>query len=150
MKRLINRAVVEHLVGINHRDLAFGIVTPRLIEAAGDAIADLMLDHGFRLEDSYVDGNDIVHCYINPRTGEMLDEVGFSLGLVQGPTDGFSLAVLLRTKDAQMVACEGFSVPVRSARSWYLPLSNSATAGDFIAGASGRESHPTLEWRAAA
>lgn len=148
MVRTINQAVAEHLVDIKHRDLGNSNVTPLLVQAAGDAIADVLLDHGYRLERSYLDGQDIVHFYVNPRTGEILDEVGFSLGLVDSGKGGLNLAVLLRTSDAQLVPSTGFCLPVRSARAWYQPMTNSATANDLIAGAN--KTKASFEWPTAA
>lgn len=150
MSRRFNLAVVEHLIDIQHKGLTAGTVTPSLVQAAGDAISDVLLDHGYQLQSSYLDGQDVVHCYINPRTGEILDDVGFSVGLVNHGNGGPSLAVLLRTAAPHAVPPAGFSDPLRSAKGWYLPMYNSATVNELCSIARGRISEPAFEWRAAA
>lgn len=150
MSRRINQAVIQHLIDIEHRDLNAGVVTPRLVEAAGDAIADVLLDHGYQLESSYRDGRDVVHCYINPRTGEILDEIGFTLDLLDDGVGGPNLAVLLRTGAAHSAPPFGFTEALRSSRSWYLPMSNTATAHELFTVAGGLKTEDCFEWRAAA
>lgn len=150
MNRRINQAVIQHLIDIEHRDLNAGSVTPRLVEAAGQAIADVLLDHGYQLESSYRDGRDVVHCYINPRTGEILDDIGFTLDLMDDGVGGPNLAVLLRTEGAHSTPPFGFTEPLRTARSWYLPMSDTATAHELFSAAGGLKTKPCFEWRAAA
>ncbi|WP_439126074.1 MAG: hypothetical protein ACNJA3_29675 (plasmid) [Pseudomonas rhizophila] len=150
MNRRFNQAVIQHLIDIEHWDLNAGSVTPRLIEAAGEAIADVMLDHGYQLESSYRDGRDIVHCYINARTGEILDDIGFTLDLMNDGLGGPNLAVLLRTDVAHTAPPFGFSDALRTARSWYLPMSDMATARELFSVAGGLKTDACVEWRAAA
>lgn len=150
MNRAFNRAVIEHLLDIQHRDLSAGAVTTPLIQAAGDAIADILLDHGYRLERSFLDGRDVVHSYINPRTGEAIDDIGFTLELIDDGNSGANLSVLVRTDGASPGSPEGFSEPVRSSRSWYLPMKNGATASDLFALSANQKTHAPFQWRAAA
>jgi hypothetical protein len=150
VNRRINQAVIQHLIDIEHRDLNAGSVTPRLVEAAGEAIADVLLDHGYQLESSYRDGRDVVHCYINPRTGEILDDIGFTLDLMDDGMNGPNLAVLLRTEVAHTAPPFGFTEALRTARSWYLPMSDTATAHELFSVAGGLKFEACFEWRAAA
>ncbi|RMM39452.1 hypothetical protein QO021_29050 (plasmid) [Pseudomonas amygdali pv. lachrymans] len=150
MNRRINQAVIQHLINIEHRDLNAGSVTPRLVEAAGQAIADVLLDHGYQLESSYRDGRDVVHCYINPRTGEILDDIGFTLDLMDDGMNGPNLAVLLRTEIAHTAPPFGFTEALRTARSWYLPMSDTATAHELFSVAGALKFEACFEWRAAA
>ncbi|MFJ3110110.1 hypothetical protein [Pseudomonas putida] len=150
MSRGFNLAVVQHLIEINHPDLMVGQMTPRLVRAAGDAISDVLLDDGFQLQTSFMDGQDVVHCYLNPRTGEILDDIGFSVGLVNHGNGGPSLSVLLRTEAPLEVTPAGFSDPLRCARSWYLPMYNSATVKELRSVAGAAHLAPCFEWRAVA
>lgn len=150
MTRRINQAVIQHLIDIEHRDLTAASVTPRLVEAAGEAIADVLLDHGYQLQSSYRDGRDVVHCYINPRTGDILDDIGFTLDLMDDGVGGPNLAVLLRTDVAHTAPTLGFSEALRSARSWYLPMSDKATARELFSVTGGMKTEACFEWRGAA
>lgn len=150
MNRRINQAVIQHLIDIEHRDLSAGTVTSRLVEAAGEAIADVLLDHGYQLESSYRDGREVVHCYINPRTGEILDDIGFTLDLMDDGVGGPNLAVLVRTEVARTAPPFGFTEALRTSKSWYLPMSDTATARELFSVAGGAKTEACFEWRTAA
>lgn len=154
MERKINSCVFEHLLDLQHPDLNGGVITAAMIESAGDAVADLMLDLGFQLQNSFMDGGDVVHSYLNPRNGHLIEGFSFTLELLTELNLGPCLHVLWRATGPTSVHGSVFGQPIRKSRGWYLPLMDSASVKDLIYGALPRQPglirNSSTDWQIAA
>jgi hypothetical protein len=155
MSRTVNLGVLEHLFDVCAPDLQASEISLKLIRAAGDAIADMMLDIGYQVETTYIDGRDVVQSYFNPRTGSIVDGLAFTLGLAASENRGVNLHVLLKVEGPQVNSSDALSSAVRESRGWYQPLNNCATVEDVLDSIipetfSPWKTAPAFEWRVAA
>lgn len=155
MSRTVNYGVLEHLFEVCPADLEVTAISIQLVRAAGDAIADMMLDVGFQVESSFIDGRDVVQSYFNPRTGGMVEGLAFTLAITEAPNRGANLHVLLRVPGPQAASNPAFGSAMRESRGWYQPLTNSATASDVLCaiqpgGVIARGAEPAFQWQVAA
>lgn len=132
MTRSINQGILKHLFELHHPDLQGGIITRSLIEQAGEAVCDMMLDLGFHLQESYQDAGDVVHTYLNPRSGQLLEGLTFSLEILMDEKRGPNLHLLLRAAAPAAADCLEFLPAMRRSRGWYRPLSNACNAQDLV------------------
>ena len=132
MTRSINQGIQKHLLELRHPDLQGGIITRSLIEQAGDAVCDMMLDLGFHLQESYQDAGDVVQTYLNPRSGQLLEELSFSLEILIDENRGRNLHLLLRAAVPAAADCLEFLPAMRRSRGWYRPLTNACNAQDLV------------------
>lgn len=155
MTRTVNFGVIEHLFEMCRPELQATEITIKMIRAAGDAVADMMLDIGYQVETTYVDGRDVVQSYFNPRTGSIVDGLAFTLGLAVTENRGVNLHVLLKVEGPLVNSNDALSSAVRESRGWYQPLNNCATVRDVLDAVipaifSPWKSGPAFEWRVAA
>lgn len=136
MGRLVLRGVLEHLLQEQRLDLTATEITPVLLHAVGEAIADMMLDLGYRLDTEFLDGRDVVQSYLCPRTGQQLNLLGMTLVLLAGPGEA-GLAVLVRGQGPSSVAHSSLGGAVRYSGTWYRQLTAAATADDLLEHAGG-------------
>jgi len=132
MPRSINQGIQKHLLELRHPDLQGGIITRFLIEQAGDAVCDMMLDLGFHLQESYQDAGDVVQTYLNPRSGQLLEGLSFSLEILIDENRGRNLHLLLRAAVPAAADCLEFLPAMRRSRGWYRPLTNACNAQDLV------------------
>ncbi|MBA1306638.1 hypothetical protein [Stutzerimonas stutzeri] len=130
MTQLIQRGVLQHLLQAEDLNLNTVDVFPALLHEVGDAIAEMMLGHGYRLVDQFVDGRDVVVSFYCAHSGHQLRPIALTLAGMPGQgRDG--LAVLLREIDhSQRFSRAGG--PIRFAGIWYRRLDESATSQDLI------------------
>lgn len=132
MTRTVNQGVLEHFLEMCQAELQASEITINLIKAAGDAFADLMLDIGYQVESTFIDGRDVVQTYFNPRTGGYIEGLAFTLGLAISENRGVNLHVLLKVSGPGVDSCAALSSAVREARGWYQPLNSCATVWDVL------------------
>lgn len=131
MSRQVCSTIAGHIIALEHPDLLGHVMTPSLALAAGEAMADLFLDHGFQLERSYLDGLDIVQSYVNPRTAEILDGFIFSIGLTQQGS-GSRLCLSVRV-DRDFVDGKVSSGGLTHSNGyWYIHILPQATAANVL------------------
>jgi hypothetical protein len=155
MSRKVNYGVLEHLFEVCPADMEVTSISIQLIRAAGDAIADMMLDVGYQVETSYMDGRDVVQTYFNPRTGGIVEDLAFTLALTETPNRGANLHVLLKVPGPQVKSCESLGSAVRESRGWYQALNSCATVWDVLSAinpgiTSPRKTEQAFQWRVAA
>ncbi|MGE8065188.1 hypothetical protein [Pseudomonas sp. NPDC089569] len=154
MTRTVNQSVLEHFLEMCQAELRVREISISLIKAAGDVFADLMLDIGYQVESTFIDGRDVVQTYFNPRTGGYIEGLAFTLGLTSVDR-GVNLHVLLRVNGPGVKSCAALSSAVREARGWYQPLNSCATALDVLNAVDPGsipvwKTEPAFQWQVAA
>lgn len=132
MTRSINQGILKHLFELRHPDLQGGTITRSLVGQACEAVCDMMLDLGFHLQESYHDAGDVVQTYLNPRSGQLLEGLSFSLEILMDEKRGPNLHLLLRVPVPVAAECLVFLPTIRRSRGWYRPLSNACKAQDLV------------------
>lgn len=131
MSQLILRGVLERVLRAKDLDLSATDVGPALLHQVGNALTEMMLEHGHRRVDQYIDGRDVVVNFYCSRSGRQLRPLATTLVGVSGAR-GDGLAMLLRDGGRSDRTCS-IGAPIRFAGVWYVRLAEWSTISDVIA-----------------
>ena len=130
MSHLILRGVLEHVLQATELNLNSIDVFPGLLHQVGDALADMLGTHGYRLVDKYIDGRDVVVSLYCVSSGHQLRPIAMTLVGMPGQ-GGEGLAILLRDGGHNRMKYP-FGDPIRFAGVWYRRLDQFVTSLDLI------------------